>query len=98
MMMNMGYSRKEIEESLVQQKYNDVMATYLLLARRGSDVSCIACLFYSDTSDLIHLSDQSHMAMDESFKVLPRKNGMGVFGRPYKLSPFWCQTHIVKAL
>ena len=44
MMMNMGYSRKEIEESLIQQKYNDVMATYLLLARRGSDVSCIASL------------------------------------------------------
>jgi len=42
MMMNMGYSRKEIEESLIQQKYNDVMATYLLLARRASDVSCIA--------------------------------------------------------
>ena len=42
MMMNMGYSRKEIEESLIQQKYNDVMATYLLLARRGSDVSCFA--------------------------------------------------------
>ena len=43
MMMNMGYSRKEIEESLIQQKYNDVMATYLLLARRGSDVSCVSC-------------------------------------------------------
>jgi len=39
MMMSMGYSRKEIEESLFQQKYNDIMATYLLLARRGSDVS-----------------------------------------------------------
>ena len=39
MMVNMGYSRKDIEESLIQQKYNDVMATYLLLARRGSDVS-----------------------------------------------------------
>jgi len=39
LMLNMGYSRKDIEESLMQQKYNDVMATYLLLARRGSDVS-----------------------------------------------------------
>ena len=42
MMMSMGYNRKEIEESLFQQKYNDIMATYLLLARRGSDVSYIA--------------------------------------------------------
>jgi len=44
MMLSMGYSRKEIEESLFQQKYNDIMATYLLLARRGSDVSCISAV------------------------------------------------------
>jgi len=47
MMMGMGYSRKEIEESLFQQKYNDIMATYLLLARRGSDVSRITSFVLS---------------------------------------------------
>lgn len=39
MMINMGYSRKEIEESLRLQKYDDIHATYLLLGRRTSDVS-----------------------------------------------------------
>lgn len=32
-MMTMGYSRKEIEDALAEGSYNDVMATYLLLAK-----------------------------------------------------------------
>jgi len=39
MMVNLGYVRKEVEESLSQKKYNDIMATYLLLGRKNSDVS-----------------------------------------------------------
>ena len=40
MMVNMGYNRKEVEDVLSQHKYNDIMATYLLLgSRRSSDVS-----------------------------------------------------------
>lgn len=38
-MVNLGYNKKDIEESLSQQKYNDIMATYLLLGKRLSDVS-----------------------------------------------------------
>jgi len=37
-MISMGYARKEIEDSLSQQKYNDVMATYLLLGKKSSDL------------------------------------------------------------
>lgn len=37
-MTNMGYSRKEIEESLHQNKYDDITATYLLLGRRTAEV------------------------------------------------------------
>ena len=37
-MMNMGYSRKEIEDSLSQNKYDDITATYLLLGRRTMEV------------------------------------------------------------
>ena len=40
-MMNMGYSRKEIEDSLSQNKYDDITATYLLLGRRTMEVSSI---------------------------------------------------------
>ena len=37
-MINMGYSRKEIEESLIKNKYDEITATYLLLGRRTSEV------------------------------------------------------------
>lgn len=37
-MMTMGYSRKEIEDALAEGSYNDVMATYLLLAKDMSQV------------------------------------------------------------
>lgn len=34
----MGFSHEEIQDSLVNQKYNDVMAAYLLLDYRNSEV------------------------------------------------------------
>uniref|UniRef100_A0A8C2HX16 non-specific serine/threonine protein kinase n=1 Tax=Cyprinus carpio TaxID=7962 RepID=A0A8C2HX16_CYPCA len=37
-MLRMGYSLDEIQDSLVKQKYNDVMATYLLLDYRNSEL------------------------------------------------------------
>uniref|UniRef100_A0A8C7KKJ6 non-specific serine/threonine protein kinase n=1 Tax=Oncorhynchus kisutch TaxID=8019 RepID=A0A8C7KKJ6_ONCKI len=42
-MLQMGYSAEEIQDSLVNQKYNDVMATYLLLDYRNSEMDeCIS--------------------------------------------------------
>ncbi|XP_076464476.1 MAP/microtubule affinity-regulating kinase 3-like isoform X9 [Babylonia areolata] len=38
MMVNMGYNRKEIEESLRLQKYDDIHACYLLLGRRSTEL------------------------------------------------------------
>ncbi|CAN9509489.1 unnamed protein product [Ophioblennius macclurei] len=37
-MLQMGFSQTEIQDSLVNQKYNDVMATYLLLDYRNSEL------------------------------------------------------------
>lgn len=37
-MQQMGFSHEEIQDSLVNQKYNDVMAAYLLLDYRNSEV------------------------------------------------------------
>uniref|UniRef100_A0A803W1P4 non-specific serine/threonine protein kinase n=1 Tax=Ficedula albicollis TaxID=59894 RepID=A0A803W1P4_FICAL len=37
-MVTMGFSRDEIHESLVNQKYDEVMATYLLLGRKPPEV------------------------------------------------------------
>ncbi|XP_021963985.1 MAP/microtubule affinity-regulating kinase 3 isoform X8 [Folsomia candida] len=34
----MGYNKSDIEDSLKQQKYDDIFATYLLLGRRSSDL------------------------------------------------------------
>lgn len=34
----MGYSREEIEESLRHRKYDEIMANYLLLGKRTTEV------------------------------------------------------------
>ena len=40
-MLQMGYSAEEIQDSLVNQKYNEVMATYLLLDYRNTEVQSV---------------------------------------------------------
>lgn len=40
-MVNMGYSRKDIEDTITHQKYDDIQATYLLLGRRTLEVSFV---------------------------------------------------------
>uniref|UniRef100_A0A3P9KQY0 non-specific serine/threonine protein kinase n=1 Tax=Oryzias latipes TaxID=8090 RepID=A0A3P9KQY0_ORYLA len=40
-MLQMGYSQEEIKDSLVNQKYNEVMATYLLLDYKNSEVQAV---------------------------------------------------------
>ncbi|XP_008285097.1 serine/threonine-protein kinase MARK2 isoform X9 [Stegastes partitus] len=60
-MLQMGLSQDEIQDSLVNQKYNDVMATYLLLDYRNSelDEGCIKARPGSDVSN-IHAPSPPH--------------------------------------
>uniref|UniRef100_A0A3Q3LTB8 MAP/microtubule affinity-regulating kinase 3 n=1 Tax=Mastacembelus armatus TaxID=205130 RepID=A0A3Q3LTB8_9TELE len=53
-MLQMGFSQEEIQDSLVNQKYNDVMATYLLLDYRNSelDEGCLKPRPGSDVSNI----------------------------------------------
>lgn len=37
-MSSMGYTRREVEEALKLNKYDDIMATYLLLFKKSSEV------------------------------------------------------------
>uniref|UniRef100_A0A8C4GV92 MAP/microtubule affinity-regulating kinase 3 n=1 Tax=Dicentrarchus labrax TaxID=13489 RepID=A0A8C4GV92_DICLA len=48
-MVGMGFTREEVRDSLVSQKYNEVTATYLLLARKN-DVSLLAFKHTTPTS------------------------------------------------
>uniref|UniRef100_A0A668VES5 non-specific serine/threonine protein kinase n=1 Tax=Oreochromis aureus TaxID=47969 RepID=A0A668VES5_OREAU len=53
-MLQMGFSQEEIQDSLVNQKYNDVMATYLLLDYRNSEVTQVflnACFTQGGQTD-----------------------------------------------
>lgn len=48
-MVGMGFTREEVRDSLVSQKYNEVTATYLLLARKNEVSGCLycfVCIFY----------------------------------------------------
>lgn len=41
LMVTMGFPKDEITESLQNQKYDEVMATYLLLGRKAPEVSLL---------------------------------------------------------
>lgn len=44
LMVTMGFPKDEITESLQNQKYDEVMATYLLLGRKAPEVSFLQLL------------------------------------------------------
>ena len=52
-MLQMGFSQEEIQDSLVNQKYNDVMAAYLLLDYRNSEVHISYRFILHSTKPLI---------------------------------------------
>lgn len=54
-MVGMGFTRDEINDSLVSQKYNEITATYLLLGRKNevSETTWCVCLFVSSLSVIV---------------------------------------------
>uniref|UniRef100_A0A8C9V0N8 non-specific serine/threonine protein kinase n=1 Tax=Scleropages formosus TaxID=113540 RepID=A0A8C9V0N8_SCLFO len=58
-MLQMGYSQDEIQDSLVNQKYNDVMATYLLLDYKTSEGDEVLTIKPRPGSDLTNSNVQS---------------------------------------
>ena len=40
-MVTMGFARDEINDALINQKYDEVMATYILLGRKPPEVSSL---------------------------------------------------------
>ncbi|XP_062427770.1 serine/threonine-protein kinase MARK1 isoform X7 [Rhea pennata] len=77
-MVTMGFSREEIRESLVNQKYDEVMATYLLLGRKPPEFEGSESLSSSNlsqrsrpSSDLNNSSVQSpaHLKVQRSIST-----------------------------
>ncbi|XP_019372023.1 PREDICTED: serine/threonine-protein kinase MARK1 [Gavialis gangeticus] len=77
-MVTMGFSREEIHESLVNQKYDEVMATYLLLGRKPAEFEGSESLSSSNlsqrsrpSSDLNNSSVQSpaHLKVQRSIST-----------------------------
>ncbi|NWH39933.1 MARK1 kinase, partial [Chloropsis hardwickii] len=77
-MVTMGFSREEIHESLVNQKYDEVMATYLLLGRKPPEFEAGDSLSSSNlgqrsrpSSDLNNSSVQSpaHLKVQRSIST-----------------------------
>ncbi|KAM6970785.1 serine/threonine-protein kinase MARK2 isoform 3-T3 [Aplochiton taeniatus] len=58
-MLQMGFSQDEIQDSLVNQKYNEVMATYLLLDYRNSELDECITLKPRPGSDITNSNAQS---------------------------------------
>lgn len=55
-MLQMGFSQEEIQDSLVNQKYNDVMAAYLLLDYRNSEVGCSHACTHAQLKEINYFS------------------------------------------
>ncbi|XP_078505936.1 serine/threonine-protein kinase MARK1 isoform X4 [Lissotriton helveticus] len=78
LMITMGFSREEINESVLNQKYDEVMATYLLLGKKPPDFEGSESLSNSNlcqrsrpSSDLNNISGQSpaHMKVQRSISA-----------------------------
>uniref|UniRef100_A0A3Q2WVL6 non-specific serine/threonine protein kinase n=1 Tax=Haplochromis burtoni TaxID=8153 RepID=A0A3Q2WVL6_HAPBU len=66
-MLQMGFSQEEIQDSLVNQKYNDVMATYLLLDYRNSEVTQVFLNHASPCNTRVIITMQGAVCQSSSY-------------------------------
>ncbi|XP_073792054.1 serine/threonine-protein kinase MARK2 isoform X22 [Danio rerio] len=73
-MIRMGYSLDEIQDSLINQKYNDVMATYLLLDYRNSELDELSIKARPGTDITNNAQSPSHKGQRSTSNLKSRRS------------------------
>ncbi|XP_051959718.1 serine/threonine-protein kinase MARK2-like isoform X2 [Xyrauchen texanus] len=73
-MLRMGYSLDEIQDSLINQRYNDVMATYLLLDYRNSELDELSIKPRLGTDLTNNAQSPSHKGQRSSSNLKSRRS------------------------
>ncbi|XP_051536266.1 serine/threonine-protein kinase MARK2-like isoform X3 [Myxocyprinus asiaticus] len=73
-MLRMGYSLDEIQDSLINQKYNDVMATYLLLDYKNSELDELSIKPRLGTDLTNNAQSPSHKGQRSSSNLKSRRS------------------------
>ncbi|XP_056302174.1 serine/threonine-protein kinase MARK2 isoform X3 [Danio aesculapii] len=73
-MIRMGYSLDEIQDSLINQKYNDVMATYLLLDYRNSELDELSIKARPGTDLTNNAQSPSHKGQRSTSNLKSRRS------------------------
>ncbi|XP_038079215.1 MAP/microtubule affinity-regulating kinase 3-like isoform X5 [Patiria miniata] len=79
-MLNMGFKRKDIDDSLRNHKYDDPYATYLLLGRRAQDSEEAD----STSSSSLSLTQRNVSDMTSAISPSPSSHGSHVTSSSYK--------------
>ncbi|XP_053908458.1 serine/threonine-protein kinase MARK2 isoform X4 [Cuculus canorus] len=92
LMVSMGYTREEIQESLVGQKYNEVMATYLLLDHKSSELEEVPALKPRAAPDLANSSAPSPAhKVQRSVSANPKRRVSDQAGLSIPTSASYCK-------